>query len=108
MSIEGSKLQDWQYTDDSVYHLRLFVTGASSISRRAINNLQQILELYLKDRYELEIIDIHQQPIIVKQENVFAVPLLIKKFPLPSRRMVGDMSDTAKVLKGLGIITSNS
>jgi len=108
MSTEGSKLQDWQSTDVSVYHLRLFVTGASSISRRAINNLQQLLDLHLKDRYELEIIDIHQQPLMVKEENVFAVPLLIKKFPIPERRLIGDMSDSAKVLKGLGIITDNS
>lgn len=107
MSIEG-KVHNWQIRDDTVYHLRLFVTGASSISRRAINNLQQLLDMHLKDQYELEIIDIHQQPLIVKEENVFAVPLLIKKFPLPGRRLVGDMSDTAKVLKGLGIINNNS
>lgn len=100
---EDSSLQDWGVADDSKYSLRLFVTGASSISVRAINNLRLILEQHLKDRYELEIIDIHQQPLLVKEEDIFAVPLLIKKMPQPMKRLVGDMSDTAKVLRGLGL-----
>jgi circadian clock protein KaiB len=100
---EGSSLQDWSIADDTTYSLRLFVAGASSISVRAIHNLRLILEQHLKDRYELEIIDIHQQPLLVKEEDIFAVPLLIKKLPKPVKRLVGDMSDTAKVLKGLGL-----
>jgi len=104
MNTEGSSLQDWEKADESIYSLRLFVTGASSISIRAINNLQAILEEHLKGRYELEIIDVHQQPLIVKEEDIFAVPLLIKKYPAPVKRLVGDMSDTAKVLRGLGLI----
>jgi circadian clock protein KaiB len=81
----------------------LFVAGASAISIRAISNLQLILEEKLKGRYELEIIDIHQQPLLVKEENIFAVPLLIRKIPQPIKRLIGDMSDTAKVLKGLDL-----
>jgi len=103
MDNEGSSLQDWSIAADTKYSLRLFVAGASSISIRAINNLELILEEHLKDRYELEIIDIHQQPLLVKEEDIFAVPLLIKKIPYPVRRLVGDMSDRAKVLRGLGL-----
>lgn len=94
---------DWGKEDDSVYQLRLFVTGTSPVSVRAINNLQIILNTHLKDRFELEIIDVHQQPLLVQSDNVTAVPMLIKKFPAPVRRMVGDMSDTDKVLRGLGL-----
>jgi circadian clock protein KaiB len=101
---EGNLLQHWDIEASETFSLRLFVAGASSISVRAITNLRLILEDNLKDRYELEIIDIHQQPLLVKAENIFAVPLLIKKQPLPLKRLVGDMSDKAKVLKGLGLI----
>lgn len=103
MNVEGNSLQDWGIAADEKYSLRLFVAGASTISIRAIGNLQAILDEHLKDRYELEIVDIHQQPLLVKEENIFAVPLLIKKLPAPVKRLVGDMSDKAKVLKGLGL-----
>jgi circadian clock protein KaiB len=100
---DGDLPIDWGKEDDSVYQLRLFVTGTSPVSVRAINNLQLVLDTHLKDRYELEIIDVHQQPLLVQSDNVTAVPMLIKKFPAPVRRMVGDMSDTEKVLRGLGL-----
>jgi circadian clock protein KaiB len=90
--------------DEEIYILRLFVSGTSPNSVRAINNLQLICESHLKDRYELEIVDIHQQPLLVKSEDVAAVPMLIKKSPLPKRRLVGDMSEKDKVLKGLGLL----
>lgn len=86
------------------YILRLFVSGTSPNSVRAINNLQNICEMHLKGSYELEIIDIHQQPLLVKTDDVAAVPMLIKKFPLPKRKLVGDMSEIDRVLKGLGLI----
>lgn len=87
-----------------IYSLRLFVSGTSTISVRAINNLQEICEKYLKGRYELEIIDVHQQPLLLKDEDVTAVPTLIKRHPLPKRKLVGDLSDTKRVLKGLGLL----
>jgi circadian clock protein KaiB len=90
--------------NEEFYVLRLFVSGTSPNSVRAINNLQVICESHLKDRYELEIIDIHQQPLLVRNEDVAAVPMLIKKSPLPKRRLVGDMSEKDKVLKGLGLL----
>lgn len=86
------------------YFLRLFVTGASPNSTRAISNIKTICEQSLGNKYELEIIDIYQQPLMAETEQIVALPLLIKKFPLPERRLIGDLSDTKKVLKGLGLI----
>jgi circadian clock protein KaiB len=86
------------------YVLQLFVTGILPNSVRAIGNIKAICEKYLKDRYELEIIDIYQQPDLAIAENIIAVPVLIKKSPYPQERLVGDMSDTDKVLKGLGLV----
>lgn len=86
------------------YVLRLFVSGTSPNSVKAISNLRVICESYLKDHYEMEIIDIHQQPQLVRNEDVAAVPMLIKTSPLPKRRLIGDMSEKEKVLKGLGLL----
>jgi circadian clock protein KaiB len=88
------------------YFLRLFITGASPNSARAIANIKSICELNLGTSYELEIIDVYQQPSIAEKEQIVALPLLIKKFPLPERRLIGDLSDTEKVLKGLGLLVS--
>jgi circadian clock protein KaiB len=85
------------------YRLTLFITGGSPNSVRAINNLKSICEQYLMGRYELEVIDVYQNPEMAKTEQIVALPTLIKKQPGPLRRLVGDMSDTAKVLRGLGI-----
>ena len=83
------------------YILRLFVTGILPNSARAVVNIKAICEKYLKGRYELEIIDIYQQPDLALTEEIIAIPLLIKKFPLPEERLIGDLSDIEKVLKGL-------
>ena len=89
--------------NDELFRLRLFITGASPNSTRAISNLTEICEKYMKGNYALEIIDVHQQPTIALTEQIIALPMLIKKTPGIERRMIGDMSDTEKVLKGLGI-----
>jgi circadian clock protein KaiB len=89
--------------DDGQYILRLFVTGASTNSIRAISNIRLICEKYLPGKYSLEIIDVHQQKEISESEQIIALPLLIKSYPKPERRLIGDMSDTMSVLKGLGI-----
>ena len=85
------------------YNLRLFITGASPNSIKAISNLKTICDKYLQGRYTLEVIDIYQQPEAASFEQVIAVPLLIKSSPAPFKRLVGNMSDTAQVLKGLQI-----
>jgi circadian clock protein KaiB len=90
-----------------VYLLRLYVTGASPNSSRAIVNLKEICETHLKGNYELQIIDVYQQPLIAEKEQLIALPLLIKSAPLPARRLIGDMSDTEKVLRGLGLPVAN-
>ena len=90
--------------ENDKYVLRLFVTGASPNSIRAITNLKAILENYLKDQYSLEIIDVYQQKSIAATEQIIAMPVMIKKYPLPERRLIGDMSDEKKVLKGLGLL----
>lgn len=101
---EGDPLSKaFENTGQESYVLRLFITGASPVSMRAINNLKNILEEHLSNQYELEIIDVHQQPLMVRDEDITAVPMLLKKSPLPFRRLVGDMSDSEKVLRGLGL-----
>src|SRR5215217_8200686 len=85
------------------YVLRLFITGATPNSTRAVTNIKQICEDHLKGRYSLEIVDVYQQVAIAEKEQLIALPLLIRKEPLPERRMIGDLSNTEKVLKGLGL-----
>ncbi|MGZ5243025.1 MAG: circadian clock KaiB family protein [Bacteroidia bacterium] len=88
------------------YILRLFISGILPNSSRAVVNINAICQKYLKGRYELEIIDIYQQPDLALSEDIIAIPLLIKKLPLPEARMIGDLSDIEMVLKGLSLINS--
>lgn len=100
---QNMTIVDYDTKDQQVYILRLFVAGASPNSTRAIANLKKICEAYLSDRYELEVIDVHQQPEKAQHEQLIALPLLIKRAPGNERRLVGDMSDKEKVLRGLGL-----
>ena len=84
------------------YILRLFITGATPNSVRALSNIREICENHLKGRYTLEIIDVYQQPLLAKDQQIIALPMLVKSTPMPLKRLIGDMSDTEKVLKGLG------
>jgi circadian clock protein KaiB len=86
------------------YILRLYVTGMTQRSVRALKNLQTICDDYLKGRYDLEVVDIYQQPVLTKGEQIIAAPTLIKKLPLPMRRIIGDMSDRDRVLLGLDLV----
>lgn len=86
------------------YVLQLFVTGILPNSVRAVRNANAICEKYLPGRYELEIIDIYQQPSLALQQEIIAIPVLIKKLPLPEERMIGDLSDVDMVLVGLNIL----
>jgi circadian clock protein KaiB len=85
------------------YVLKLYVSGASPNSLRAIDNLQRILETHLPGQYHLTIIDVRQDAALAEQQQIIALPMLIKTLPLPERRLIGDMSDVRKVLNGLGI-----
>jgi circadian clock protein KaiB len=85
------------------YVLRLYVTGMTPRSTRAIENIRAICEQHLQGRYDLEVIDVYQQPTLAKGEQIIAAPTLIKKLPLPLRRVIGDMSNTERVLLGLDL-----
>ena len=91
-------------TSSERYILRLFVTGMTLRSSRAVSNLRAICDEYLEGRYDLEVIDIYQQPVLTKGEQIIAAPTLIKKLPLPMRRIIGDMSNRERVLLGLDLI----
>jgi circadian clock protein KaiB len=103
MTEQNNEPEQEDLSAKEVYILRLFITGASPNSLRAITNLKAICEKYLDGNYELEIIDVYQQPLIAQSEQVIALPMLIKMSPSPVRRLIGDMSDTEKVLRGLGL-----
>jgi circadian clock protein KaiB len=85
------------------YVLRLYIAGTTSRSARAVANIKEMCENSLKDRYDLEVIDIYQQPVLVKGEQIIAAPTLVKKLPLPLRKFIGDMSDTERILVGLDL-----
>ncbi len=85
------------------YLLRLFTSGSTPRSTKALRNLREICESNLKGRYELEVIDIYQEPGRATESDIIAAPTLIKERPLPLRRMVGDLSDRPKVLFNLAI-----
>src|SRR5215203_600437 len=87
--------------DTSNYVLRLYVSGMTPRSTEAINNLTAICEEHLKGRYELEVIDIYKQPELTAIDQVIATPTLVKKLPLPLRKLVGTLSDEERVLVGL-------
>jgi circadian clock protein KaiB len=88
---------------DEQYCLRLYVTGTTPKSNGAITNIKRICEAHLKGRYTLEVIDIYQQPVLTKGEQIIAAPTLIKRLPLPLRRFIGEMNDTERILVGLDL-----
>jgi len=85
------------------YVLRLYVAGINPRSSGAIRTVTEICDEHLKDRYELEIVDLYQQPTLAKGEQIIAVPTLIKKLPVPLRRFIGDMADKERILVGLDL-----
>ena len=90
-------------TKEKKYLLRLYVAGATPTSTQAIMNIKQICEEHLKGRYDLDVIDIYQQPTLAKGEQIIAAPTLIKKLPLPLRRFIGSMADMERILVGLDL-----
>jgi circadian clock protein KaiB len=85
------------------YILRLYVSGSSGRSLRAIYNLKKMCEEHLSEDYDLEVIDIYKNPAAAREEQIIAAPTLVKKLPQPIRKFVGDMSNTQKILIGLDI-----
>ena len=89
------------------YILRLYVTGSTGRSLRAVHNLKKICEEHLPD-YDLEVIDIYKDPAAAREAQVIAAPTLVRKLPLPIRKFVGDLSNTQKVLVGLDLYKRQS
>lgn len=83
--------------------LRLYVAGQSPHALRAVTNVQRICAEDLGGHYRLEVIDLYQQPHLAQGEQIIALPALVKKLPSPSRMVIGDMSDTKRVLAGLNL-----
>ena len=90
--------------DAAHYQLRLFVSDTTPRSARAIQNIRALCEEQLQNRYELEVIDIYQHPELVKPEQIVVTPTLVKKLPLPVRKIIGDLLDNDRVLVGLDIV----
>ena len=80
------------------YVLKLYVTGATRRSQRAITNLNAICEEYLQGRYDLQVLDIYQSPVLAKHADILAAPTLVRQLPLPVRRLIGDLSEQGRVL----------
>lgn len=94
-AIKGSK--------EKKYVLRLFISGTTPKSTEAIMNIKKICDEHLSGRYELEVIDIYQQPDLAKGEQVIAAPTLVKKLPPPLRKFIGNMRDVDRILVGLDL-----
>ena len=85
------------------YQLRLYITGMTARSVEAVTAIKSICEEHLQGRYDLEVIDIHQHPALARDEQIVAVPTLVKKLPAPLRRLIGNLAATERVLLGLDL-----
>lgn len=89
--------------DAQMYVLRLCISGMTPRSREAVSNLKQICEAYLEGQHQMEVIDLYQQPALAAILQIIATPTLLKSYPPPLRRLIGDLSDTDATLRRLGI-----
>jgi circadian clock protein KaiB len=94
---------DGQPDGSEKYVLRLYVAGVTPRSAQAIENVKSVCEQHLRGRYQLQIIDIYQQPVLAKGDQIIAVPTLLKKLPSPLRTLIGNLSDVERVLVGLDL-----
>ncbi|HKQ64411.1 MAG TPA: circadian clock KaiB family protein [Methylomirabilota bacterium] len=86
------------------YVLRLFVAGMTARSTRAVENIRALCERYLPGAYDLEVINLYEHPVLARGEHIIASPTCVREFPLPPRRVIGDMSNSARVLVGLDLV----
>jgi len=87
----------------SNWELRLYVAGQTQRSRTALSNLKKICEDHLQERYSIEVIDLLEQPQLSRGDQILAIPTLVRKLPKPMRKIIGDLSDTERVLIGLDL-----
>lgn len=97
---------DWNTTEersDPFWELRLYVAGKTPKSVTALRNLKQICEEHMAGQYRIEIIDLLENPVLAQGDQILAIPTLVRKLPVPLRKIIGDLSDTERVLVGLDI-----
>ena len=92
-----------EQTEAEQWNLRLYVAGQTSRSVAAFANLKKICEQHLKGKYTIEVIDLLQNPKLAKGDQILALPTLVRKLPQPVRKIIGDLSDTERVLVGLDL-----
>lgn len=99
----GDRPASERQVDDpgAMFHLRLYVAGQSPKSVRAVENLRRVCEQHLAGRYTIELVDLVERPQLARSDEILAVPTLVRKLPPPIRKIIGDLSDTEKVLVGL-------
>jgi len=103
-SVSTRQIENWfERSNRERYELSLFIAGMTHRSANAVERIKGLCEKYLPGRYELEIIDIYQQPELAKVYQVFAVPTLMKRSPAPARRLIGDLTHAEGVLRGLDL-----
>ena len=90
--------------EPDVYKLRLYIAGQTPKSRLAFNNLKRICEVYLASKCQVETIDLLKHPQLAKEDQILAIPTVVRKFPLPVRKIIGDVSNTERVLVGLDLV----
>lgn len=87
----------------SVYILRLYITGSTPRAKAAVMKVKTFCEQHLREHYELDVIDIYQQPAYAREEQIIAAPTLVKKMPQPLKKVVGDFSNASRVMTALGL-----
>jgi circadian clock protein KaiB len=102
-AFEAALLEQGRTGDAARYLLRLYIVGQATSSTLAIAAIKDICETYLKDRYELEVIDLYRQPLLAERDQIIAAPTLVKVLPAPLRRFIGDLSNVERVLIGLDL-----
>ena len=93
---------------DDVWYLRLYIAGQTPRSLQASANLKKLCEEHLTGRYEIEIIDLAERPALAQDDDVLAIPTLVRRLPPPFRKIIGDLSDTERVLVGLRLQPASS
>lgn len=96
-----SSEHDDQGLDDGIWELRLYIAGQTPKSMKAVENLQRLCEEHLSGRYKIEVVDLLKNPRLAKEDEIVAIPTLVRKLPDPIRRVIGDLSNVEKALVGL-------
>ncbi len=94
--------------DDEFWYLRLYVAGQSPKSLSAFNNLKAMCEEHLAGRYEIEVVDLVEHPALAKADDILAIPTLVRRLPAPLRKIIGDLSNTERLLVGLRLTPKQS